>query len=221
MVAEMRSQGNALITEMTPHQASIPHNIAINMEQEMLEQMTMQVPQSPHIKDSLFQKELLTRVQKLEERSLEQILQVERMYQKVNETELKATMGKPAGPGQETHEAILKALKRIENLEKNDLNARIALKGPDEIFAMNETQKQIDRIVEKANQMMQRVEAVEGLTGSLVHREDEKSAVELKGMMSNLKSKFSFLDPQSDEQQQTSLTNQVALLEERFNIMNK
>ena len=55
--------------------------------------------------------------------------------------------------------------------------------------------------------MLQRVEAVEGLTGSLVHREDEKSAVELKGMMSNLKSKFSFLDPQSDEQQQTSLTN--------------
>ena len=55
--------------------------------------------------------------------------------------------------------------------------------------------------------MQQRMEAVESLTGSIVQKEDEKNAVELKGMMSNLKSKFSFLDPQSDDNQHTSLTN--------------
>jgi len=36
--------------------------------------------------------------------------------------------------------AIMMALKRIEELEKQDLDARIAAKGPDEIIAMNETQ---------------------------------------------------------------------------------
>ena len=54
------------------------------------------------IKDSLFQRELLTRVQKLEERSLEQIMQLERMYQKLNEADLKALKGKPIGQAQET-----------------------------------------------------------------------------------------------------------------------
>ena len=105
------------------------------------------------IKDSLFQRELLTRVQKLEERSLEQIMQVERMYQKLNEADLKALKGKPIGQAQETQESIAKALKRIENLEKVDMKTRISMKGPDEVFALDETQKQIDRLVERANDL--------------------------------------------------------------------
>ena len=47
-------------------------------------------------KDSLFQREILTRVQKLEDKSIEQILELERMYSKINDQELKATRGKPA-----------------------------------------------------------------------------------------------------------------------------
>ena len=58
-------------------------------------------------------------------------------------------------------------MKRIESLEKQDLTARIALKGPDEIFAMNETQQQIDRLVERANEMKMRMENMENLAGSM------------------------------------------------------
>lgn len=47
--------------------------------------------------------------------------------------------------------------------------------------------------------MQTRMENVESLAGSMAHKEDEKNAVELKAMMGNLKSKFSFLDPASDE----------------------
>ena len=104
-------------------------------------------------------------------------------------------------PAEETQEAIMKAIKRIEELEKQDLTQRIAQKGPDEIFAMNETQKQIDRLVERANEAQQRIANIENLTSSMVQKEDDKNTVELKGMMSNLKSKFSFLDPNSDEVQ--------------------
>jgi len=48
--------------------------------------------------------------------------------------------------------------------------------------------------------MQARVENLENLTSSMAQKEDEKNAVELKAMMGNLKSKFSFLDPASDEQ---------------------
>ena len=44
------------------------------------------------------------------------------------------------------------------------------------------------------------MENVENLTSSMAHKEDEKNAVELKAMMGNLKSKFTFLDPANDEQ---------------------
>ena len=78
------------------------------------------------------------------------------------------------------------------------MTARIALKGPDEIFAMNETQQQIDRLVERANDMQTRMEDVENLAGSMAQKKNGKNAVELKAMMNNVKSKFSFLDPASD-----------------------
>ena len=79
------------------------------------------------------------------------------------------------------------------------------MKGPDEVFAMNATQTQIDKLVERANEMNQRLVGVENLTGSLVQQENDKSAVELKGMMSNLKYKFPFLDPASDETEAKNL----------------
>ena len=92
-----------------------------------LQTLEAQAAQQPQvIKDSLFQRELLTRVQKLEERSLEQILQLERIHQKQNETELRKSKGKqPTNPVDETTEAIGKAMKRIEQLEKQDLTTLI------------------------------------------------------------------------------------------------
>ena len=86
------------------------------------------------------------------------------------------------------------AVKRLQELEKQDLNSRIASRGPEEIFAMSETQKQIDNIVERASELNGRLTTIENLTSSMMQREDERNTVELKGMMSNLKSKFSFLD---------------------------
>ena len=86
------------------------------------------------------------------------------------------------------------AVKRLQELEKQDLNSRIASRGPEEIFAMSETQKQIDSIVERASELNGRLTTIENLTSSMMQREDERNTVELKGMMSNLKSKFSFLD---------------------------
>ena len=55
--------------------------------------------------------------------------------------------------------------------------------------------------------MQQRMEDVENLTGSLVQRENEKNTMELKGQMNDLKSKFSFLDPKSDDQLQKTIAN--------------
>ena len=40
-------------------------------------------------------------------------------------------------------------------------------------------------------------------------------------MMSNLKSKFSFLDPASNESEQRTLPSQVAMLEEKFAQISK
>lgn len=59
---------------------------------------------------------------------------------------------------------------------------------------MNETQQQIDSLVERAAELNGRVTTIENLTSSMMQRDDERNTVELKGMMSNLKSKFSFLD---------------------------
>lgn len=59
---------------------------------------------------------------------------------------------------------------------------------------MNETQRQIDSLVERAAELNGRVTTIENLTSSMMQRDDERNTVELKGMMSNLKSKFSFLD---------------------------
>ena len=162
------------------------------------------------IKDSLFQRELLTRVQKLEEKSLEQIVEVERVQQKLNDVDLRATRGKPVppqSPAQETQQSIMLALKRIEELEKQDLTSRIAQKGPEEIFAMNETQTQIDRLVERCNEISGRVTTVENLTSSMMQRDEEKNTVELKTMMTDLKSKFSFLDPNAGDQHSRQLPN--------------
>ena len=46
--------------------------------------------------------------------------------------------------------------------------------------------------------MQARMENVENLTGSMASKEDDKNAIELKAMMSNVKSKFTFLDPKND-----------------------
>ena len=101
----------------------------------------------------MFQKDLLARIQKLEAHRLEQVLQFERINQFQNDINLRITKGRPAGATEETQEAIVRALKRIETLEQQDLATTIALKGPDEVFAMNATQKQIDKLVERANEM--------------------------------------------------------------------
>jgi len=129
--------------------------------------------------------------------------------------------GKPQGAANETQHAIMKALTRIELLEKQDLTARIAMNGPDEIFAMNETQKQIDLLVSRANDTQGRTLALENLIGGIVQQEDEKNTLKLKGMTSNLKSKFSFLDPNSDTVHSESLPSQVVLLEEKFSSLQK
>lgn len=58
----------------------------------------------------------------------------------MSDNETKLVKGKPvANPPDETTLAITTALKRIESLEKTDLDVRIGQKGPEEIFAMNET----------------------------------------------------------------------------------
>ena len=147
---------------------------------------------------------------------MEQIMQHERMYQKLGETELKASKGKPAGQAQQTQQSITQAMKRIESLENADMTARIALKGPDEIFALNATQNQLDRLVERANDMQARMENVENLTGSMASKEDDKNAIELKAMMSNVKSKFTFLDPKNDQQESKNMAEQVSVMQEQI-----
>ena len=87
----------------------------------------------------------------------------------MNDAETKLVKGKtPSNPPDETTQAITTALKRIETLEQQDLNVRIAQKGPDEIYAMNETQKQIDSIVERTKDFLTRLSALEDLTASMV-----------------------------------------------------
>ena len=112
-------------------------------------------------------------------------------------------------------------MRRIEQLEQQDLTERVATKGPDEIFALNEVQVQIDNLVNRINTMNDRIQGVENLTGSMANKEEEKTSVELRGLMANLKSKFTFLDPATDERQQKNLATQVAILEERFDSISQ
>lgn len=72
---------------------------------------------------------------------------------------------------------------------------------------MNETQTQIDRLVERCNEISGRVTTVENLTSSMMQRDEEKNTVELKTMMTDLKSKFSFLDPNAGDQHSRQLPN--------------
>ena len=72
---------------------------------------------------------------------------------------------------------------------------------------MNETQTQIDRLVERCNEISGRVTNVENLTSSMMQRDEEKNTVELKTMMTDLKSKFSFLDPNAGDQHSRQLPN--------------
>ena len=60
------------------------------------------------------------------------------------------------------------AVKRLQELEKQDLNSRIASRGTEEIFAMSETQKQIDNIVERASELNGRLTTIENLTSSMM-----------------------------------------------------
>ena len=96
----------------------------------------------------------------------------------------------------------MRAMRRIEQLEQQDLTERVAAKGgPDEIFALNEVQVQIDNLVNRMSMMNERIQGVENLTGSMAHKEEEKTSTELRGLMANLKSKFTFLDPATEEKQ--------------------
>ena len=72
---------------------------------------------------------------------------------------------------------------------------------------MNESQTQIDRLVERCNEISGRVTTVENLTSSMMQRDEEKNTVELKTMMTDLKSKFSFLDPNAGDQHSRQLPN--------------
>ncbi len=63
--------------------------------------------------------------------------------------------------------------------------------------------------------------ALEDLTASMVRQEDDKNSTELKGMMTNLKSKFSFLDPNAESAETRSMPTQIAVLEERFSQISK
>ena len=92
-------------------------------------------------------------------------------------------------------------MRRIEQLEQQDLTQRVSAKGPDEVFALNEVQLQIDNLVNRLNETNERIQRVENLTGSMAHKEEEKTSVELRGLMANLKSKFTFLDPATEEKQ--------------------
>ena len=87
------------------------------------------------------------------------------------------------------------------------MTSRIAQKGPEEIFAMNETQTQIDQLVERCKEISGRVTTIENLTSSMMQRDDERNTVELKTMMTDLKSKFSFLDPNAGDQHTRQLPN--------------
>ena len=119
----------------------------------------------------------------------------------------------------------MRAMRRIEQLEQQDLTERVAAKGPDEVFALNEVQVQIDNLVNRMNMMNdtmnERIQGVENLTGSMAHKEEEKTSTELRGLMANLKSKFTFLDPATEEKQQRNLATQVAILEERFDSISQ
>ena len=95
----------------------------------------------------------------------------------------------------------MRAMRRIEQLEQQDLTQRVSAKGPDEVFALNEVQLQIDNLVNRLNETNERIQRVENLTGSMAHKEEEKTSVELRGLMANLKSKFTFLDPATEEKQ--------------------
>lgn len=73
-------------------------------------------------------------------------------------------------PANETQLAIQKAMKRIEFLERQELTARIEMRGPDEIYALNDTQTQIDRLVVRENDANKRVQALENMTAGLIQR---------------------------------------------------
>lgn len=79
MMSEMRSHSHAA-TLLTAKEASLPHNIMNNESQLRTLEAQQNHANANSIKDSIFQREILNRVQKLEERSLEQILQLERTY---------------------------------------------------------------------------------------------------------------------------------------------
>lgn len=113
----------------------------MNERLQSLEKETAKL--TPIFKDSFFQREILNRIQKLESKSLDQILELERLHQKLNDADLRATRGKPMpqpGPAQDAQISISAALKRIEELEKQDLKSRISQRGPEEIYALNDTQ---------------------------------------------------------------------------------
>jgi len=76
-------------------------------------------------------------------------------------------------------------------------------------------------LVERCNEIGGRVTTLESLTSSMMQREDERNTVELKGMMSNLKSKFTFLDENAPDAHTRQLPNQVAALEEKLAQISK
>lgn len=97
-------------------------------------------------------------------------------------------------------------MRRIEALEKLGLENQIQKQNPDELFSLNQTQQQIDHIKALFDSLQERFANLENLTSDLIAKQGDKSTVELKKQMSDLKNKFSFLEPQPEANAQSVAT---------------
>ena len=61
-----------------------------------------------------------------------------------------------------------------------------------------------------------RIDNCEAMMAAFRQEKDDKAGQELKGMMTNLKSKYKFLDTNENQKENTSVATQVAVLEEKF-----
>ena len=111
----------------------------------------------------------------------------------------------------QSQSAIMKALKRIETLEDQALN--------------NYQQKMIDQklvqdqhVIRKVEELerlvagkdiagaMSRLDTVENLVVAFRQEQDQRGGQELKDMMSNLKSKYKFLEPAEEKKNSAVIT---------------
>ena len=66
---------------------------------------------------------------------------------------------------------------------------------------------------------MSRLDTVENLVVAFRQEQDKRGGQELKDMMSNLKSKYKFLEP-TEEKKSSAVLTQVTVLEEKFTQLN-